>query len=181
MKKILIGLSLIVIGVLLGVFIFAGHKDDFNGYYSKTDKEISQNIEKSIELTALNQYSKVVYNFKNVKNVYLIGPYNWPKDEFIKPFNNRSIISHWEYLLAEEDKYLFIIVTNEHFLPIILWRAYGKEDFKKLGKSLLTNKLCNQIQCGINCHENNSVDIIISNINDKKSDITVKINSKGRK
>ena len=178
MKKVLISLILIIVGIALGIFMSIKQQNDFYGYYSKTDKEISQNIEKSIELTSLNHYSKTVYNFKNVKQIFLIGPYSWRDNNFTKPFNNRIIVSHWQSLLAEEDKYLLIITNNESFLPIILWRGYSKDDFKKLETSLLTNKLCNQAQGAGSCKLDNPVNIDISNVGKGKTDITIKINTK---
>lgn len=178
MKKMLISLILLAIGISLGIFISIEQKDNFYGYYTKADKEISQNIEKSIEFVSLNNYSKVTYNFKNVKQIFLVGPYNWIDNDFIEPFNNPTIISNWKYSLAEEDKYLLILVNNEHFLPVILLRKYSKDDFKNIQTSLLRNKSCNK-QTFVKCKIENNIGVDIIHIGKENVDITIAI--KGNK
>lgn len=86
MKKVLIVLSLVFIGVLLGVFLFTEHKENFNQVYeTESIKNLAQIIENSISEISIksekefNSSLNNLYldmNLKGIEGICSIGSFN---------------------------------------------------------------------------------------------------------
>jgi len=141
-KNIIITTLLVI---LLGIFIgclIPDDKESYENYYSLEDKHAAQGIEYGIETVANGTYTEASFDIKDVKKVYLIGPYSWADDNLTSPYNNKDIMTHWQIGLDKEDRYLLIITTEKSFLPVNLWRKYDYNDFKSLNRTLNKNLSC---------------------------------------